>query len=56
VLGRPAVVPTPRFAVRLALGEQADLLLQGQHAVSGRLGRLEFAYPGLRAALEQALA
>ena len=56
VLGRPAVVPTPRFAVRLVLGEQADLLLQGQHAVSARLGRLEFAYPGLRAALEQALA
>ena len=56
VLGRPALVPTPGFAVRLALGEQADLLLHGQHAVSRRLGGLEFGYRGLRAALEQALA
>jgi hypothetical protein len=56
VLARPAVVPTPAFAVRLALGEQADLLLHGQRAVSSRLDRVEFAYRGLRAALEQALA
>ncbi len=56
VLGRPALVPTPGFAVRLALGEQADLLLHGQHAVSRRLDGVEFRYRGLRAALEQALA
>jgi uncharacterized protein len=56
VLNRPALVPTPGFAVRLALGEQADLLLQGQHAVSRRLGGLEFGYRGLRAALAQAFA
>jgi uncharacterized protein (TIGR01777 family) len=56
VLHRPALVRTPAFAVRLALGEQADLLLHGQRAVSRRLGGLGFSYPGLRAALDEALA
>jgi len=55
VLHRPAVVPTPAPAVRLLLGEQADLVLHGQHAVSRKLGDLEFRYRGLRAALEDAL-
>ncbi len=30
VLGRPAFLPAPAFAVRLALGEMADMLLGGQ--------------------------
>jgi hypothetical protein len=55
VLHRPAVVPTPAFAVRLALGEQADLLLHGQHAVTRKLDGFEFRYRGLRAALQHAL-
>jgi len=55
VLHRPAVLPTPAFAVRLLLGEEADLLLHGQRAVSQKLGSLEFRYPRLRAALESAL-
>ncbi len=32
-LGRPAVVPTPAVAVRLALGEMSTLILDGQRAV-----------------------
>jgi uncharacterized protein len=55
VLHRPAVVPTPAVAVRLLLGEQADLLLVGQRAVSRKLEGLEFRYRSLRAALENAL-
>jgi uncharacterized protein (TIGR01777 family) len=55
VLHRPAVVPTPAAAVRLLLGEEADLVLHGQRAESGKLGELEFRYPELRPALESAL-
>jgi uncharacterized protein len=55
VLHRPSLVPTPAAAVRLALGEQADLLLEGQRAVSRKLDEFEFRYRGLRAALEVAL-
>jgi len=55
VLHRPAILPTPEVALRLALGEQADLLLHGQHAVSRKLDGFEFRYRGLRAALEDAL-
>lgn len=55
VLERPAMLPTPAFVLRLALGEQADLLLHGQRAVSRRLGGFEFRYPTLRAALSEAL-
>ena len=55
VLHRPAVLPTPAFALRLALGEQADLLLHGQRATSVKLGDFEFRYRALRAALEDAL-
>ena len=56
VLHRPAVVPTPALAVRLLLGEQAELLLLGQRAVSRKLEGLEFRYQSLRAALEDTLA
>ena len=55
VLRRPALVPTPAFALRLLLGEQADLLLHGQHAVSRKLDGFEFRYSRLRPALEDAL-
>jgi hypothetical protein len=55
VLHRPALVPAPAAAVRLALGEQAGLILDGQRAVSRKLGSFEFRYRGLRAALENAL-
>jgi uncharacterized protein (TIGR01777 family) len=55
VLHRPAVVPAPAAAVRLLLGEEADLVLHGQQAVSRKLGELEFRYRELRPALENAL-
>jgi hypothetical protein len=55
VLHRPTLLPAPAFALRLALGEQADLLLHGQRAVSRKLDGFEFRYRGLRAALEDAL-
>lgn len=50
---RPCVVPTPGWPVRLALGEQADLLLEGQRVVPRRLERegFVFRYPDLAGAL-----
>jgi hypothetical protein len=56
VLHRPSVVPVPAAAVRLALGEQADLILDGQRAVTRKLGDFEFHHRILREALEIALA
>jgi uncharacterized protein (TIGR01777 family) len=56
VLHRPARVPTPAPVLRAVLGEQADLLLHGQRAVSRRLNGFEFRYASLRAALDDALA
>jgi uncharacterized protein (TIGR01777 family) len=51
---RPALVPTPGWPMRLALGEQADLLLEGQRVVPARLEReaFGFRYPTLAAALQ----
>lgn len=55
VLRRPSFMPTPGWPVRLLLGEQSDLLLEGQRVVPARLQREGFAfrYPQLRPALEQ---
>jgi uncharacterized protein (TIGR01777 family) len=53
-LGRPAWWPTPRFALRLALGEMADeLLLASQRARPRNLSAagFEFGYPDFEAAL-----
>ncbi len=57
-LHRPALVPTPAFAVRLAFGALADeVLLAGQRVVPERLQALGFAwrYPDLASALAAAL-
>lgn len=50
---RPCVIPTPGWPMRLALGEQADLLLEGQRVVPLRFARegFEFTYPALETAL-----
>jgi NAD dependent epimerase/dehydratase family enzyme len=50
---RPAIVPTPGWPMRLALGEQADLLLEGQRVAPVRLERegFTFRYPTLEQAL-----
>ncbi len=52
-LARPAWPPTPAFALRLALGEMAELLLTGQRVLSGVASRLGYRwrYPELGGAL-----
>jgi uncharacterized protein (TIGR01777 family) len=53
-MGRPALMPAPSFALRLALGEMADaLLLGGQRVLPAKAQRLgfEFQYLTLDAAL-----
>jgi hypothetical protein len=56
VLGRPALIPAPPLALKLALGEMAQLVLDGQRIVSGRLEELgfEYRYGHLEAALAEA--
>ncbi len=53
VLRRPCLLPLPGAPVRLLLGEQADLLLEGQRVAPARLqaSGFEFSYPDLRSAL-----
>lgn len=56
-LGRPGFLPAPGFALRIALGEMADSLLEGQRAIPSRL--LEegyvFRWPDLEPALRNLL-
>jgi len=53
VLKRPYGMPTPGWPMRVALGEQADLLLEGQRVVPAALVRsgFVFRYPALAPAL-----
>jgi hypothetical protein len=58
-LHRPAVLPAPRFALRMAFGEMADeALLTSERAVPKKLNELSyrFRYPNLRDALRELLA
>lgn len=55
VLHRPALLPTPAWAIRLALGEQSELALDGQRAESLKLDPSEFIHPHLAEALAEAL-
>lgn len=57
VLGRPARLTTPGFALKLAFGEMAGLLLTGQNVVpAGALaGGYHFAHPTLLPALQAIL-
>lgn len=57
LLHRPCFFPTPAFLLRLLLGEQADLLLEGQRVTPGRLldTGFRFQYPGLSDALKSLL-
>lgn len=56
-LHRPAILPMPAFALKLMLGEMADLLLTGQRVMPARAQAQGFAfrYPDLPAALEAIL-
>jgi uncharacterized protein (TIGR01777 family) len=58
VLGRPAIMPTPAFAVKLLFGEMATVVLDGQRAIPKRLQELgfEFQYLIVEAALKDVLA
>ncbi len=58
VIHRPSFLPAPAFALRLALGEMADMLLEGQRAVPKRLLELgyRFRFPDLEGALGDLLA
>lgn len=57
-LHRPAVLPVPAFALRLALGELSDALLTGQRAVPAKATALgfTFTYPDVQSALDAAVA
>ena len=52
-LHRPALVPAPAFAVRLVLGEMAEMILTGQRVFPEKAHELgfDFAYPTLDDAL-----
>ena len=57
VLHRPSWAPAPAFALKLALGDQADLVLHGRRAEPRQALALgyDFKYPNLHEALVQAL-
>jgi uncharacterized protein (TIGR01777 family) len=57
VLARPSFLPAPGFALRIALGEMADMLLQGQRAIPSRLMQMGYAFrwPDLEPALRDLL-
>ncbi|MEM9302861.1 MAG: TIGR01777 family oxidoreductase [Pseudomonadota bacterium] len=53
---RPALLPAPPLALKIAFGEMAQLVLDGQGIVSSRLPELgfDFRYGDIHAALEEA--
>jgi hypothetical protein len=53
VLARPAWLPAPAFALRLALGEMADMLLEGQRVLprAAQMRGYRWRYPALEPAL-----
>ena len=55
-MGRPSWLPVPAFALRAAVGELADYLLNGRRVVPARLRELGFTWthPTLEAALDAA--
>jgi len=57
VLGRPAVLPVPGFALSLLYGEMASLVTGGQRAVPARLQQLGYAFthPDIEEALADVL-
>jgi len=57
VLKRPAFIPTPGFVFKLAFGEAATVLLDGQRAIPARLqaAGFTFKYPTAKEALTQLL-
>lgn len=58
LLKRPACLPVPALALKLALGEMGELMLESQRVLPKRLEEagFEFKFPTLEAALKEALA
>jgi uncharacterized protein (TIGR01777 family) len=56
-MGRPSWIPVPGFALRLAFGEVAEVVLKGQRAVPRRLLDMgfEFQFPAAEAAMKALL-
>jgi uncharacterized protein (TIGR01777 family) len=54
VLGRPSWAPVPAFALRLMLGEMAEMVLTGQRVVPAAALKFgyQFRYPDLQSALQ----
>ncbi len=57
VLGSPSWLPVPAFAMRILLGEMADIVVQGQRAIPRRAQELgySFRFPELEPALRDLL-
>jgi len=57
VVGRPALIPIPSFAMKWVVGEVADVLLEGQRAVPKRLleAGFRFRFPEAEPALRDLL-
>jgi hypothetical protein len=57
VLGRPAVLPVPGFAVKLLYGEMAEIVITGQRALPARLSEIgyTFRHTDVQAALADVL-
>jgi len=57
-LARPAIVPVPDFALKMLLGEGADVVTHGQRVLPERTlaEGVNFAYPTIEAALAQVVA
>jgi len=57
-LHRPAILPAPAFALKLVLGEMAEMLLASQRVLpsAAKAAGFPFQYPDLNAALENLLA
>lgn len=57
VMGRPALLRVPSFAIQLVLGEMSTVVLHGQRAIPKRLLELgfDFRYPEVEAALRDLL-
>jgi uncharacterized protein (TIGR01777 family) len=58
VIGRPTVLPTPGFALKLAMGEASAIALAGQHVLPrvAQDAGFTFTYPDIDAALRAELA
>jgi hypothetical protein len=56
-LNRPSLIPVPGFALRIALGEVATMVLEGQRAIPKRLENLGFTFqfPDIEPAMQDIL-